>query len=86
MFRYLWGTFFVPFTVLYFCLVGPLWYCDHIFGNDRAGCFVLVVVGLQHVYCFIGLDKSGYQVNSFLISRRKHMLWVLIRSASARRF
>ena len=24
----------------------------------------------------IGLDKSGYQVNSFLISRRKHMLWV----------
>ena len=34
----------------------------------------------------IGLDKSVYQVNSFLISRRKHMLWVLIRSASARHF
>ena len=30
----------------------------------------------------IGLDKSRYQVNTFLISRRKHMLWVLIRSAS----
>ena len=30
----------------------------------------------------IGLDKSGYQVNTFLISRQKHMLWVLIRSAS----
>ena len=30
----------------------------------------------------IGLDKSGYQVNIFLISQRKHMLWVLIRSAS----
>ena len=30
---------------------------------------------------FIGLDKSGYRVNSFLISPRKHMLWVLIRSA-----
>ena len=30
----------------------------------------------------IGLDKSGYQVNSFLISQRKHVLWVLIRSAS----
>ena len=29
----------------------------------------------------IGLDKSGYQVNIFLISPRKHMLWVLIRSA-----
>ena len=26
----------------------------------------------------IGLDKSGYQVNSFLISQYKHMLWVLI--------
>ena len=23
----------------------------------------------------IGLDKSGYQVNSFLISQQKHMLW-----------
>ena len=23
----------------------------------------------------IGLDKSGYQVNIFLISPRKHMLW-----------
>ena len=34
----------------------------------------------------IGLDKSGYQVNNFLISHQKHMLWVLIRSASARRF
>ena len=34
----------------------------------------------------IGLDNSGYQVNSFLISQRKHMLWVLIRSASVRRF
>ena len=27
----------------------------------------------------IGLDKSEYQVNSFLITRQKHMLWVLIR-------
>ena len=35
---------------------------------------------------FIGLDKSGYQVYIFLNSPRKHMLWVLIRSASARRF
>ena len=26
-------------------------------------------------YKLIGLDKSGYQVNNFLISRRKHMLW-----------
>ena len=33
-----------------------------------------------------GLDKSGYQVNSFLISWQKHMLWVLIRSTSVRRF
>ena len=33
-----------------------------------------------------GLDKSGYQVNIFLISQRKHMLWVLIRSTSLRCF
>ena len=35
---------------------------------------------------FIGLDKSGYPVNIFLISPRKHVLWVLIRSASPRCF
>ena len=29
---------------------------------------------------FIGLDNYGYQVNIFLISPRKHILWVLIRS------
>ena len=34
----------------------------------------------------IGPDKGGYPVNIFLISARKHMLWVLIRSASVRRF
>ena len=34
----------------------------------------------------IGLDKSGYQVNSFLISQEKHMVWVLIRSALVRCF
>ena len=34
----------------------------------------------------IGLDKGGYPVNIFLISPRKHMLWVLIRSTSPRRF
>ena len=31
----------------------------------------------------IDLSKSGYQVNIFRISLRKHMLWVLIRSASS---
>ena len=34
---------------------------------------------------YIGLDKREYQANSFLISQRKHMLWVLIRSVSVRR-
>ena len=34
----------------------------------------------------IGLDKSGYQVNSFLDSQQKHILWVLIRRASVRHF
>ena len=31
----------------------------------------------------IATDKRGYPHNIFLISPRKHMLWVLIRSASA---
>ena len=34
----------------------------------------------------IPTDKRGYLHNIFLISQRKHMLWVFIRSASARRF
>ena len=34
------------------------------------------------IQLFIGLIKEGYPVNIFLISPRKHMLWVLIRSAS----
>ena len=34
----------------------------------------------------IATDKRGYQHNIFLISPRKHMLWVLIRSASLRHF
>ena len=34
----------------------------------------------------IATDKRGYPHNIFLISPRKNMLWVLIRSASARRF
>ena len=38
------------------------------------------------IYIIIGLDKGGYPVNIFLISPRKHMLWVLIRSASPRSF
>ena len=31
-------------------------------------------------------DKRGYQVNIFLISRQKHTLWVLIRSASLKTY
>ena len=34
----------------------------------------------------IATDKRGYPHTIFLISRQKHMLWVLIRSASPRRF
>ena len=34
----------------------------------------------------IDLDTRGYQVSIFLISQQKHMLRVLIRSASPRRF
>ena len=35
---------------------------------------------------YIPLDKRGYQVNSFLISPWKHMLWVLIGSTALRPF
>ena len=31
----------------------------------------------------IATDKRGYPHNIFLISQRKHMLWVLIRSRGA---
>ena len=44
---------------------------------------------LQGIYKqmqYIGLDKSGYQVNIFLISPQKPMLWIFIRSALARHF
>ena len=34
----------------------------------------------------IAIDKRGYPHNIFLISQRKHMLWVLIRSTSVRLF
>ena len=38
------------------------------------------IMSLSPFLEFIDLDKSGYQVNIFLISPQKHMLWVLIRS------
>ena len=44
------------------------------------------VVSFEQLGPDIGLDKGEYPVNIFLISPQKHMLWVLIRSASARRF
>ena len=41
----------------------------------------------EHIMVIIiATDKRGYPHNIFLISRQKHMLWVLIRSASPRRF
>ena len=36
----------------------------------------------KHRKIFLWEDKGRYPVNIFLISPRKHMLWVLIRSAS----
>ena len=46
---------------------------------------VAILTGYLELW-YIGLDKSEYQVNSFLITGQKHMLWVLIRSASLRCF
>ena len=38
----------------------------------------VLILKIEQVYFttrFMGLDKDGYQVNSYLISGRKHMLW-----------
>ena len=37
---------------------------------------LFMVVLLASLY--IGLEKRGYQANNFLISRQKHMLWVVL--------
>ena len=44
---------------------------------------LLLILAVAIFTIAIGLDKGGYPVNIFVISPRKHMLWVLIRSASA---
>ena len=41
---------------------------------------------IDHAGNSIATDKMGYPHNVFLISRQKHMLWVLIRSSLPRRF
>ena len=42
----------------------------------------MICVSVVLLCKIISPDKSGYQENIFLISAQKHMLWVLIRSAS----
>ena len=51
----------------------------------------LIIFVFKHVYDetvnkSIATDNRGYPHNIFLISLQKHMLWVLIRSASPRHF
>ena len=54
--------------------------------------FLKIVTGmansedLQEQSGLIATDKRGYPHNIFLISPQKHMLWVLIRSTSPKRF
>ena len=48
---------------------------------DREAEYLVITL----VYVFIATDKRGYPHNIFLMSRLKHMLWVLIRSASLSR-
>ena len=38
----------------------------------------------QHIMLRKALDKKAIQINSFLISPRKHMSWILIEIASVR--
>ena len=56
------------FFVFLLCLVSPVWHFDHLVGEEGAGCFVFLWFATYLSSFFIGLDKSGYQVNIFLIS------------------
>ena len=47
---------------------------------------ICVIAPYYNSLIYIGPDKRGYHVIIFLISQQKYMLWVLIRSASARHF
>ena len=40
----------------------------------------------NNTFCYRPLVKSAQQKNNFLISQPSHMLWVLIRTVSMRRF
>ena len=70
-------------TVIY---IKMLLYCFHVLLSNLLLFFMLwyKVNFICPMTMIIGLDKSGYQMNIFLISPRKHMLWVLIRSISLR--
>ena len=53
---------------------------------DGLQCLIRSGYQILGVSTLIGPDKNGYRVNIFLISPQKHMLWVLIRSASVSYF
>ena len=55
--------------------------------NEKLEKYLMVfLLSLSYNDIYIATDKRGYPHNTFFVSPRKHMLWVLIRSASARRF
>ena len=59
----------------------------HIVSIDSGvGISFYIIFTSQNDGCFIALDKRAFQINIFLISPQKFMLWVLIRSASVRHF
>ena len=62
-----------------------------LFYGTHLGCLEKVLPISTHRICFlwtnnVATGKRGCPHNIFLISPRKYMLWVLIRSASARHF
>ena len=55
-------------------------------GSDAWSVVVVSASGFGSQGSGIATDKRGYPHDIFLISPQKHMLWVLIRSASLRHF
>ena len=53
------GTFpcIVPFLVLLLCLVNPVRHCDHLVGEEIAGCFAFL--WLMLVYCLVFVVSSS---------------------------
>ena len=69
---------------LYSLLMSVFWNASCVYDSLVLTCWFSVVFFL--FFQIIATDKRGDPHNNFFVSQRKHMLWVLITSASSRRF